>query len=299
MLSNQQLPLGRPSAPIFGNPLESTSVLAILWQPAFATLASSMANKCLFCGNEGMQLSNEHVVPKWLLEYLQLPDDDQLFQAIADTTTGELTEAPRVHSTFNFVQGSVCKIDCNEGWLNRLEEQARPLLKPLMDNTISVTGLNTIGRSIVGKWAVKTAYLHTWASPLKRPVPVEHLRPLYGDFGLPLSTVSVFAMQHAFKQPSAYVQSWFWPQWGRPYEKSPGESPDDAYKIGMQFKHLYLLVVFWPNPNSTFMLMPFHTPVVPITGPPWPVFSGRVPVGSGPIDTLVGFTNWLMAWNQQ
>ena len=95
-----------------------------------------------------------------------------------------------------------------------------------------------------------------------------------------------------------YVQSWFWPQRGNSFEKSPGESPDEAYEIGMQFKHLYLLVVFWPNPNSTFMLMPFHTPDLPITVPTWPVFPGRIQVGAGPVDMLVGFTNWLMAWNR-
>jgi hypothetical protein len=252
---------------------------------------------CLFCGKSDVKLSNEHVVPEWLLEYLELPEDDKLFQGVAYSNTGDLVHDPRVHSTFNFVQGRVCKVDCNGGWMSRLESQASPLLKPLIDDTMSITGLNSVGRAIIGKWAVKTAYLHTWAGPMKKPVTVEHLKPLYGDHGAPLSTVSVFAMQNSYKKPTGYIQSGFWPQRGQPYEKVSGESPDEAYKIGMQFKHLYLLVAFWPNPNSMFMLMPFHTPILPLTVPDWPAFPGGIKVGNGPIDRLAGFTNWLMAWN--
>src|SRR4029077_12596790 len=115
-----------------------------------------MSGKCLFCDKEGLKLSNEHVTPEWLLRYLELPEDDLLFQGIAYSHNRELAAPPRIHSTFNFVQGHICKVNCNGGWMHRLEDDAIPFLKPLMDGQRSINSLSTYARAVVGKWAVKT-----------------------------------------------------------------------------------------------------------------------------------------------
>jgi hypothetical protein len=70
--------------------------------------------ECLFCGaQENGVLSKEHMIPKWLLEFLELPDDDRFFQGVAETTSGKLVEK-REHSSFSFLEGRVCE-ECNTG----------------------------------------------------------------------------------------------------------------------------------------------------------------------------------------
>ena len=76
-----------------------------------------MPSACLFCGTSGPgALTKEHVVPRWLIEYLQLPPDDLMFQGVADSLTGEIKKQ-RIHSSHNFVEGRICG-DCNNGWGN-------------------------------------------------------------------------------------------------------------------------------------------------------------------------------------
>src|SRR5260370_24266136 len=101
-----------------------------------------MANSCLFCGANGEGvLTKEHVIPQWLLKHLDLPADDQLFQGVASSVTETLVESPRIHSTFNFVQGHVCE-ECNTGWMSRLEGVAKPVLVPLIEKERTIESLS-------------------------------------------------------------------------------------------------------------------------------------------------------------
>lgn len=119
-----------------------------------------MSKSCLFCGAKGSAvLTNEHVIPRWLLEHLNLPENDQLFQAVASSTTETFVKQPRIHSSFNFVQGRVCE-DCNTGWMNRLEAAAKPILVPLIEKVRTIDSLSPEEADIVGKWATKTAHMH-------------------------------------------------------------------------------------------------------------------------------------------
>jgi hypothetical protein len=165
-----------------------------------------MAHSCLFCDANGAGvLTNEHVVPQWLLRHLDLPADDMLFQGVASSATEALVEAPRIHSSFNFVQGQICE-ECNTGWMSRLEGVAKPILVPLIENERVIQSLLPEEAEIVGKWAVKTAYMHSWTSPLKRPVQLDHLKALLGDDGRPFLGVGVFGMQSDFDKQTAYLQ---------------------------------------------------------------------------------------------
>jgi hypothetical protein len=249
---------------------------------------------CLFCEARGPAvLTNEHVNPQWLLERLELPNDDQLFQGVASSTTGELVDQPRIHSTFSFVQGRVCD-DCNSGWMSRLETAAQPLLNLLMDQARSVRSLSVPEAAVVGKWAVKTAYLHSWTVPLKQPVSVGHLRELNGDSGQPVRGVGVFAMQSQYTKPSGYVQSGFWPQLAGVEVTPNGETPADAYKIGLQYRSLYLLVAFWPNLHSLFTrVQDMHLRLLPSGNSTEEEYLPEMVIGKGPVDRLAAFTNSL------
>jgi hypothetical protein len=58
-------------------------------RPGARVYCTLVSRACLFCGAVG-NFTDEHVIPEWLLKYLNLPEDDQLFQGVASTETGNL-----------------------------------------------------------------------------------------------------------------------------------------------------------------------------------------------------------------
>jgi hypothetical protein len=230
---------------------------------------------CLFCGATGLGvLSNEHVVPQWLLEYLALPGHDQMFHGVSDSKTGEVT-AKRVFSSFAFVEGRVCEEKCNNGWMNRLEVAAKPILIPLMDGTRSLPDLTARERTLVAKWAAKTAYMHSSAGLLGKPVQPAHMESLNTDLGTLAPRVHVFAGQADHLHPSSYLQAGTWPQ-ASILDVGP-ETPPDAYKIALQFKRLYLLTAWWPDAEAQIVAAPLHYPVWPLRYQTGIIWKGFIP----------------------
>ena len=134
--------------------------------------------------------------------------------------------------------------------------------------------------------------MHSWTSPLKQPVQLDHLKTLCGDGGKPVAGIAVFGMQSDFKKPSAYYQRRHWPQFCKPEIEVPAESPGEAYKIGLQFRHLYLLVAFWPNTECAFTrVLGTHLPIFPRHAEPQPVYLKYLRLGNGSLDQLAKFCN--------
>src|SRR2546426_3397610 len=102
-------------------------------------------------------------------------------------------------------------------------------------------------------------------------------------------------MQSDFKKQSAYFQPGFWPQFSKPTENRFDETPQEAYKVGLQFRHLYLLTAFWPNQKSVLTLAKdLHIPIFPPGHDGWPDYSiDDLTAGDGPVDQLALFTKWL------
>ena len=102
-------------------------------------------------------------------------------------------------------------------------------------------------------------------------------------------------MQADFKKPSAYFQAGFWPQLSKLKEMRFNGTPDEAYKVGLQFRNLYLVTAFWPNAKSALTLeKDLHVPIFPTDQDEWPDYSiGDLSVGDGPFDQLALFTKWL------
>ncbi len=259
-----------------------------------------MARPCLFCGKSGIALSNEHITPRWLLEHLGLPDDDQLFQGVASTATGALTQPPRIMSSFNHVHGHVCKVDCNEGWMSRLEAAAKPALVDLIDGRRAVSTVSPREARIIGKWAAKTAYLHSCSSPLQQPVAAVHLKALDTDAGTPLDGVCVFAMQGPFRTLKSHVQVGYWPQLAGVTALPNGAPPDDAFKLGLQYGHLYLLVSYWPGGATTFVLeRDVHVPLYPPEITAWASYAFAVPWSDNETGRLLSFCRTLGIFHVQ
>lgn len=215
-----------------------------------------------------------------------------MLQGVASSETGDLVEKPRIHSSFNFVHGHVCAV-CNGGWMGRLEAAAKPILIPLMEGKRIIDSLSPDERGIVSKWAAKTAYLHTWAGPLKDPVQIEHLKELLGDDGHPAAGVGVFSMEADYSRQTSYVQTSHWPHLTANERPNGVTTPPEAYKIALQYRRLYLLVAFWPNLTSVLARLKGMHVRIWAPGAHDEEWQYQPPILAGPLGLVKTFADWL------
>ena len=174
-----------------------------------------------------------------------------------------------------------------------LEIAAKPILIPLMEGQRSIGSLSDDERAILSKWAAKTAYLHTWTGPLKDPVQIDHLEALRGDAGQPVAGVGVFVMQDEYSRQSSYLQTGHWPQFTVNERPNGVETPAEAYKIVLQYRRLYLLVAFWPNPHSVLARLKGMHIRIWAPGDHDEEWEYQLPVLAGELGLLKTFADWL------
>jgi hypothetical protein len=122
---------------------------------------------CVFCGNAIEERAKEHVVAQQLQDALDLRkspvininykplsgDFIQLDSEHLDFTSNR----NRNHPATSLLAGRVCK-KCNCGWMSKLEDEAKPLLLPLIQGTRSLSTLDSAERLLLARWTAKTAY---------------------------------------------------------------------------------------------------------------------------------------------
>jgi hypothetical protein len=220
-----------------------------------------MGRTCIFCdesltGNR----SEEHCIPRWLIEHLGLRDD-QILLGVAQTANNEILES-RHQPVGNFVEGRVCGT-CNNGWMNRLENEARPILKSLVDGKIPIFNTTPEEKLKIGRWAAKTAYAVSHASPLQKlPLP-SHLRFMKDNNGEIPPRVGVFAQLSNTPPDVVILQQ---NHWGHFTSSEVRQSPPLAsYKTAMKFRQLVLLVAYWPEEFTGFVIATgVHIPLAPV-----------------------------------
>jgi hypothetical protein len=99
--------------------------------------------RCAFCQSTDIAMSREHVLPGWLLRYLE-------------GTTGpaqiRMGRGRAIYSMREVVTRRVCT-ECNSGWMASLEDLARPLMLQMMKRKV---WLEPVHQAILARWAVKT-----------------------------------------------------------------------------------------------------------------------------------------------
>ena len=115
---------------------------------------------CFFCGRHGKP-TREHVIPRWLAQYL---DNDIGVDGGLWIRSGEpLERLPLIwRRRTDLILRRVCA-SCNSGWMSRLESDAQQFLRPLIaGETIKLTPTS---RLVLSRWALKTAAV---LGPLQR-----------------------------------------------------------------------------------------------------------------------------------
>lgn len=223
---------------------------------------------CIFCDTAiASKGSNEHIFPRWLLDYLRIREED-----ISPTHTNAQGQvlSTRRHKLENLVEGRVC-LKCNNGWMSSLEGEIKPLLVSLMETEKEVVQLKPDERLKVARWAFKTAITLNSASNFHKNVPPSHFPYLYRvQDSLPPSVV-VVAQQHHGDSPFYWLQMPFVLTSGQVGDVAIEKAKDlvaASYRIGLQLKKLLLLVAYWPWADWRYIFWRgIHVPLWPTRGP--------------------------------
>jgi hypothetical protein len=134
---------------------------------------------CIFCGRTG-KLTNEHVFPQWLLEVI--PGDGRVQHEWIAPAGSKSKSRKWTTDVFSLTAKVVCE-RCNNGWMNDLEEGARPFLESLIRGHGRT--LYDHGRQQVAYWALKTAMMVDWAQePPHQCVPKAYYPELFEVGGI-------------------------------------------------------------------------------------------------------------------
>lgn len=117
---------------------------------------NKIGRQCVFCGSliPGKDRANEHIYPEWLLE--AIAGRKRQYDMARQSLVMPFSRDHRQHSLNTFVAGRVCGI-CNNGWMNTLEGQVRPIFFRLRSAAMGSTSLTVSECKELGVWAVKTA----------------------------------------------------------------------------------------------------------------------------------------------
>jgi hypothetical protein len=112
---------------------------------------------CIFCQKDDSEPSKEDVLPKWMAR--QFPNKKKSrFTGLTGTfgdsewPTKEIDTVGR----FGWEAEGPCR-QCNNGWMSRLENETRPILRPLMHG--EDCHLNSSQVLTLAQWALKTAIM--------------------------------------------------------------------------------------------------------------------------------------------
>jgi hypothetical protein len=121
---------------------------------------------CWFCESTTNQRSREHVIPRWLQDYLQV--SKQLIKPVrylSDQVTigSEWNE----YTVENLVVGNIC-VQCNTGWMSKLEAEFKAHF--VQNKRQRMTNEEA---EIYAKWFVKTAICLNLSQPYRLLFPKE------------------------------------------------------------------------------------------------------------------------------
>ncbi|MFE2426971.1 hypothetical protein ACFXJ5_09480 [Streptomyces sp. NPDC059373] len=137
-----------------------------------------MARRCVFCGGTG--LTREHVIPRWLSDVLpeqaRFRGQDQAIVLLQPERTVDGPHHREMRETFNSATVKVVCDRCNNGFMNDIEAEARPVLSAMIRGRLSMS-LAADAATSIATWAVKTSLMAQRTS--SEPAP---LKPVYEGF---------------------------------------------------------------------------------------------------------------------
>lgn len=249
---------------------------------------------CLFCQQPLLKRSKEHTIPAWLQRHLRSGDTviEPAHLNLESLPEGEryTIVSQRRLDLDSLVAGLVCE-RCNTGWMSDIEIATQPLLEQIMQSKRYVWDLTEEDRSLLARWAAKTAFVLNRSSNYHVLVPDEHFAMLRTSGDLP-DRVIVVAQQHRSNKPFYWMQTRGWSVEGLEDEAEESLRPliQQSYKVVLQFGDLIVMVAWWGHPGWVYIYEKgIHVPMRPIRGPVAFRESGQGFPWNDSVDAVVSF----------
>jgi hypothetical protein len=107
----------------------------------------------------------EHVLPSWLTKIPLKPID------LTEHRKGRPPSTRREPALYTEKVRRVCQERCNGGWMNRIEDAAKPILTRLIQNQRAL--LSPQAQTVIARWTGKTALMACYLNP-EIPVPADY-----------------------------------------------------------------------------------------------------------------------------
>lgn len=104
--------------------------------------------ECIFC--QGRASTLEDIWPQWLTKQFPLSDISFMQAELGGRNLGKWR-----NKTPKLLQARCMCEKCNGGWMSKLEGQAKPIIKAILDNHVKTVDVSS--QAIIAVWAVKTA----------------------------------------------------------------------------------------------------------------------------------------------
>ncbi|MFI7179743.1 hypothetical protein [Streptomyces spororaveus] len=149
--------------------------------------------KCLFCGRSApeVKMTGEHVLRRELVNQVLWEAPKSRTEIVRGFVDGTPTETSREipQSILDQTLKDVCG-DCNNGWMNDLENRAERTLVPLLRGERAV--VTSADAEILATWAAKTAMVRARVAADPYTVPEDHRRHIM-NAKTPPANVTVWA----------------------------------------------------------------------------------------------------------
>jgi hypothetical protein len=157
-------------------------------------MADQVQNHCIFCNGRGM--TKEHFWPKWLTQYFPNDDDESEHWTAAravseygDSLTHRNTNLKkRAGASTSHRVRRVCD-KCNNGWMSRLQEEAKPVLLPLL--TDRWKPISPKSQDIIARWAMMFTMVNEFRDVRTVAIRAED-RQKFMEKGRPLDQWAIF-----------------------------------------------------------------------------------------------------------
>jgi hypothetical protein len=141
---------------------------------------------CVFCKATDRKISKEHVFPKWLRTVIEGGTGEPIERArIVKSRDGTiLRHDPWKDIPLNWQVAAPCTT-CNEGWMEDIEDETRPILTPLIQHEDAE--LQPLDKETLARWATLRVLMGQYGDAADRPkvIPPERYHRFYEARELP------------------------------------------------------------------------------------------------------------------
>jgi hypothetical protein len=150
---------------------------------------TNYAHRCIFCG-EAAKMTSEHIWGEWIQEHVPRTSNKHSFADVFVAKPGEDEPTAvriRAGDPINSQVSVVCG-ECNNGWMSRLQERAKPFLIPLFAGIPEI--LTDASQRAIAAWASMATMTgeHITRNPQRITVPQADRDCLMRNGTAPLGT---------------------------------------------------------------------------------------------------------------